>query len=204
LIVSINDRTPSRNPGPFRREWLDDGVRLTLCVVGGIAFGVLDRILAHGPAWALDVSNVASFWLAAAFVAGLATRSRPMGAVLGLSCLFGALAGYYGYMFTVEHVTSLRYLQWRASPWVLAAVVVGPVFGVLGVDWRVRRAPISVLALAAAFCLDGLGYAAIDGATDTANALVHLGMVTVGVVLAVSLLVLRRRRDLAPPPGRTP
>jgi hypothetical protein len=202
--VIADDRTPNPAPRPvFLEELLHDGVRLTLCVLGGIVFGVLDRILAHGPTWALDVSNVASFWLAAAFVAGLATRSRWMGAVLGLSCLMGALAGYYGYMFTVEHVQSLRYLQWRASPWVFAAMVVGPIFGVLGVDWRVRRAPVSVLALAAAFCLDGLGYALVKGAGDTPNALVHLSMVTVGLVLGATLLVLRRRRDIAPPsPGR--
>ena len=89
-------------------------IQLASSIVGGAAFGVLDRIISHGPNWALDLSNVAAFWLAAAFVAGMATTTRRVGALLGLLCLMTALVGYYGFMYAAEHVTSLGYLSWRA------------------------------------------------------------------------------------------
>jgi hypothetical protein len=169
-------------------------------LVGGLVFGILDRMLAHGPEWTLDLSNVACFWLAAAFLAGLTTRSHTAGALLGLLSLLAALVSYYGYMYTVEHVTSLRYLQWRASPWVVAALLVGPMFGALGTDWRVRRAPVAMMILAGAFCLDGLGYAAVEGGRDGLNTVVHLGVVMLGVLLGTAFLLARRRSPTSQPP----
>jgi hypothetical protein len=169
-------------------------------IVGGLFFGVIDRLTSLGPNWALDLSNVAAFWLAAAFVAGMSARTRAEGGVLGTLCLASALFGYYGYMYFGEHVRSIGYLQWRAAPWVAATIIVGPLFGALGEQWRWRRSSAALCALAAAFCLDGLGYAMWVGWRDPSNAIVHLAVVAIGLVLATTLLVRRRRTPSSTPP----
>lgn len=174
------------------RSLASELVIASAAVLGGALFGVLDRLAAHGPPWALDLSNVACFWLAAAFVAGMCVRSHVAGAALGLLCLVGALLGYYGSMFVWEHEYTVRYLEWRAAPWVVASAIVGPVFGALGAAWSAKRSIAPIVALAAAFWLDGIGYAALTGASDRGNLIVHSAVAAMGVALGVALVHSRR------------
>ncbi|HEY3943308.1 MAG TPA: DUF6518 family protein [Acidimicrobiales bacterium] len=181
---------------PSRTLWppaASDWLRVIAVTVGGAWFGLADRVVGQGPPWAFDLSNVAALWLAAAFAAGALSIRRPVGAALGLVCLLGALSGYYGFMYQVEHITSLHYLRWLATPWVLAACVVGPLFGALGADWRLRRSATAAIALPAAFCLEGLGYAAIRAGANVSDDVVHLALIGTGTVLGLALLGLRRR-----------
>jgi hypothetical protein len=164
-----------------------------VALAGGLCFGVVDRWLAHGPAWSLDISNVAALWLAVAFLAGMIGRTRVHGVVSGFVVLSGGLIGYYGSMFVIEHVTPISYLLHRASPWIVATIVVGPVFGWLGADWVMDRSRLAALTLASAFVVDGLAYLAIDGAKDQINVAVHLATALAGLGVGSTLLLWRRR-----------
>jgi Family of unknown function (DUF6518) len=158
----------------------------------GLCFGLVDRWMAHGPAWSLNVSNVAALWVAAAFLVGMTAPSRPRGAALGLVLLGAALTGYYGWIAVVERTASTLSLTQRAAPWIAASVVVGPVFGWLGSAWSAERSRLAALLVSSAFVIDGLAYVAIDGRDDQTNVLVHLAMAAVGVGLGSSLLLRRR------------
>jgi hypothetical protein len=170
-------------------------------LAGGLCFGVADRWLAHGPAWTLDVSNVAALWLAIAFVAGLSCSSPALGSISGFVAVQSALVGYYGWMFVFEHVTPASYLLVRAAPWAIATLVVGPLFGWLGCRWKVERSNVAVLALAAAFVIDCVGYVAIYGIHTWVNLVVHLAAALTGCLI-VSCGFLARRAT--PPAQRIP
>ena len=171
---------------------------LAATLIGGLVFGMADRWLSHGPAWSLDLSNVAAPWLALAFLAGMVWRSPALGSATGFVVMQSALVGYYGSMFVLEHVTPLSYLVARAAPWLLAAVAAGPVFGWLGSRWAVERSRVAVMALASAFLLDGLGFVALGGGHSGSNLAVHLATALAGVVIVGAEAGAPRAR----PPGR--
>jgi hypothetical protein len=168
---------------------------VALAIGGGFVFGVLDRVLAHGPPWALDLSNVGALWLVVAFLVGITAPTRSMGAVLGWLCLLAALAGYYGYLGVIEHTGPTTYIEHRAAPWVVASCVVGPLFGALGADWRHRRSWTAGMGLAGAVVADGIMFLVFAGNGSGHDSLVHGVVIAAGIVLALGVAISRHRQS---------
>lgn len=117
-----------------------------------VAFGVVDALL-----WGQGDSSSATFWLSnlsstyllLAFAAGLG-RSERHGAwtamLLGAVAPVTALAAFYIWQ-TAQHNMSRYQTVSAFERYAMAAVVVGPLFGLLGRRWSVCRAWYSAAAI---------------------------------------------------------
>lgn len=113
---------------------------VTLAIGLGVLLGVLSRLgdMLPGPlAWPF---NMASPWLAVAFLAGSLGRKLGWGAICGTLALVAAVGAYYGYMHFVENQANASYLRHVAAPWLAVAFLGGPLFGLAGVLWRTTGA----------------------------------------------------------------
>ncbi len=136
-----------------------------------------------GLEWAVRASGVSAPWLFVPFLAGMTQVERRRAGWLGLAATFAALTGYFAMTWSpLEgvslvhvrqatlagrhlHVTVITYgplqLPWHVvrligpqTPWVLGGIATGPLFGLLGSEWRLCRTWRSALAIAGAFCLE--------------------------------------------------
>jgi hypothetical protein len=139
-----------------------------VAVILGLAFGAGDQYLGTllwvGP-WTATAAQVSAPWLILPFVAGL-TQERPRrAAVLGLVVTVSALFGYFAMSYTPMeiHPWSLeRFTEGMVvvtttgynPAYILVGLVTGPLFGVLGQRWRVRRSWVSAALVAGALCLE--------------------------------------------------
>lgn len=168
---------------------------VVLALVFSVAFGAADQYLgslagsghAWAAGWSSDVSGLSAPWLVLPFIAGLTQRDPRRAALLGLSCTYAALVGYF--LMTDSSIENAHYSLANARGfWVtnglfaLGGLVTGPVFGWVGSRWRARRALLGALVLSGALCLEPLVRQVSASPIRFRN--VWLGEIAAGLVLA--------------------
>jgi hypothetical protein len=147
-------------------------VAYLLAAILGLAFGAGDQFLGSrtvtlGP-WAATAAQMSAPWLVLPFVIGT-TQERPRrAAVLGLVVTTSALLGYFAMTYSPVEIhpwTFHRFTTgmvavttrgWYNPVYILGGLVTGPLFGLLGQRWRVRRSWVSATLVAGALCLEPL------------------------------------------------
>ena len=139
-----------------------------VAVILGLAFGAGDQYLGTmlwlGP-WTATAAQVSAPWLLLPFVAGMTQERARRAAVLGLVVTVSALFGYFAMTYSPMevHPWSLgRFTQGMVAvtttgynpAYILVGLVTGPLFGLLGQRWRVRRSWVSAAIVAGALCLE--------------------------------------------------
>jgi hypothetical protein len=139
-----------------------------VAVILGLAFGAGDQYLGTmlwlGP-WTATAAQVSAPWLLLPFVAGMTQERARRAAVLGLVVTVSALLGYFAMTYSPMevHPWSLgRFTQGMVAvtttgynpAYILVGLVTGPLFGLLGQRWRVRRWWVSAAIVAGALCLE--------------------------------------------------
>jgi hypothetical protein len=146
-------------------------VAFFLAAIGGIAFGAADQYLgsrtAMFGAWASTAAQMSAPWLLLPFVAGMTQQRARRAALLGLVVTASALFGYFAMTYSpieihpwsvnrfttgMVAVTTTGYNPF----YILAGLVTGPVFGLLGQRWRVYRSWASAALVAGVLCLEPL------------------------------------------------
>ena len=151
---------------------------LVACLVFGA--GIQYLASRPGMQWAVRAGGLSAPWLLLPFLAGMTQLDRRRAGWLGLAATFTALLGYFGMTWSpfeavdlghVQHVTiagghlhvtnvALTPVQIASrmvgllaaqAPWLLGGIATGPLFGLLGNEWRLRRTWRSALAPAGAF-----------------------------------------------------
>jgi len=171
------------------RAWLVVGLLLLAS-----AFGAVDQYLgtSHLPGGlhpvAITISGLSAPWLLLAFCFGC-TQTRPwLGALIGLTAILAALAGYFALMwspFEGVHMTlaTMGHLVLSSQARnVVGGLVSGPVYGWLGQRWRVRRSPLSALLAASLLPLEPIALALAGRASGPPAA--YVAEVIAGVLLA--------------------
>ena len=173
---------------------------------------------ARVPGWGPDAAQLSAPWLVIAFIAGSTQKTPRRGALLGLAATVAALVGYG--LMTLSPAEGAQYTLGSAHgffisnlPAVVGGLVIGPLFGWFGQQWRTRRVIVGALVTAAALCFEPLArhiparieLALSDGrfaASPIGSHAVILAEVAAGLVLAAAVLVLARRaqqtRDSTP------
>jgi len=178
-----------------------------VAAVGGLAFGGVDqylgtvRFLALFGSWPSVVSGMSAPWLLLPFLVGCTQREPRRAMLLGLVATLAALLGYFALTLSpLEGVAVSRFptafvaLVREDRLWVVGGLIFGPLYGLLGQRWRVGRSRIGIGLVAGAFCLEPFVRQAL-GRLGTAGP-VWVAEVAAGAALAVTLVVLsRRRRD---------
>ena len=140
-----------------------------LATLLGLAFGAADQYLGTMlwlGGWTSTVAQVSAPWLVLAFVVGT-TQERPRKAMaLGLVVTAAALAGYFAMTYSpmeihpwslhrfTAGVVAVTTRGWYNPTYILAGLVTGPLFGLLGQRWRVRRWWVSAALVAGVLCLE--------------------------------------------------
>jgi hypothetical protein len=181
-----------------------------VAVILGLAFGAGDQYLGTllwiGP-WTATAAQVSAPWLILPFVAGLTQERSRRAAVLGLTVTVSALFGYFAMSYSPMevHPWSLeRFTRGMVAvtttgynpAYILVGLVTGPLFGLLGQRWRVRRSWVSAALVVGALCLEPAARWASGHLLPPApvwTVEVVSGAV-VGVVFAVSMANRRRAR----------
>jgi Family of unknown function (DUF6518) len=142
-----------------------------VAVVLGVSFGAADQYLGGMSwlgLWASTAAQMSAPWLVLPFVIG-STQERPRrAAVLGLVVTASALLGYYAMTYSpmeihpwsfnrfIAGMVAVTTRGWYNPLYILGGLVTGPLFGLLGQRWRVRRSWVSATAVAGALCLEPL------------------------------------------------
>jgi len=171
-------------------------VAFLFAAIVGLVFGAADQYLGSMlwlGSWTATAAQVSAPWLILPFAAGM-TQWRPrraaaLGLVVTLSALFGYWAMTYSPMeihpwtfhrFTAELV-AVTTRGWYNPLVILGGLVMGPLFGLLGQRWRVRRSVLSATVIAGALCLEPAARWAAGHLMP--SALVWTVEVTSGVIL---------------------
>ncbi|MFL6124602.1 DUF6518 family protein [Actinophytocola sp.] len=177
--------------------------------VGGAVYGLLTSLIPspQGTA-AFWISNLSSPWLVLAFLAGWSQRSWLWAAVAGVLADVFAVSGFY-FQFLVydEHggyrgytppplLTLIRsnlsgWLHFVA-PWLLAALVAGIAYGLLGRWWGARRSVVAGIAVTVPFVFEPLAWFAYYGFWR-GPAVLWFGEALVGVGLSLLVIAVLRR-----------
>lgn len=142
-----------------------------VAVVLGLAFGAADQQLGTltaelGP-WTSTAAQVSAPWLVLPFLIGMTQQRARRAAVIGLVVTASALLGYFATTYSpIEiHPWSLdRFTSGMVAVtttgynpfYIVGGLVTGPLFGLLGQRWRVRRSWVSAAIVAGALCLEPL------------------------------------------------
>jgi hypothetical protein len=142
-----------------------------LAALLGLAFGAADQQLGIltaelGP-WSSTAAQVSAPWLVLPFLIGVTQQRTRRAAMLGLVVTASALLGYFAMTYSpIEiHPWSFdRFISGMVAVttsgynpfYILSGLVTGPIFGLLGQRWRVRRSWFSAAIVAGAFCLEPL------------------------------------------------
>jgi hypothetical protein len=147
-----------------------------IAAILGLAFGAADQYLGSmswlGP-WASTAAQMSAPWLVLPFLVGSAQQRARRAAMLGLVVTLSALLGYFAMIYSPMEVhpwTLGRFTSGMIAVttrgaynavWILGGLVTGPVFGLLGERWRVRRSWVSAALVAGALCLEPLARSAV-------------------------------------------
>jgi hypothetical protein len=183
-----------------------------VAVIAGLAFGVADQYLGSRSAalgsWAATTAQVSAPWLVLPFVVGMTQERARRAMAFGLVATASALVGYFAMTYSpMEGVPVDRFLPGVAAvattgynpAYILGGLVTGPVFGLLGQRWRVRRSWLSAAFVAGALCLEPAARWATGQLSSPAS--VWRVEVTVGVVAAIvfgAALLASRRATVEP------
>jgi hypothetical protein len=184
-------------------------VTFLVAVVIGVAFGGADQYLGSLAAvpWASSVSLLSAPWLVLPFVFGCTQRIPRRAVAIGLLVTFSALLGY-GIM-TLSPIEGVHVGQnphaivalFRSEAKLLVGgMVTGPLYGLLGQRWRVRRAWMSAALVAGAVCFEPL-VDRVVGQFPTPS-LVPISEFALGMVMAAGFVlvgVISRRRSEGTP-----
>jgi hypothetical protein len=169
-----------------------------VAVAVGIGFGAGDQYLgslATAGLWTVSLSQLSAPWLLLPFVFGCSQLRLNRAALIGLVATVAGLFGYFLMTlgpFDAGHA-SLNLHAARgvltSNAWVIAGgLVTGPFYGLLGQRWRTRRAWVSAILVAGAFCLEPLAETAANRTFPGASTVWPLEVV-VGLLLAAYFLV---------------
>jgi hypothetical protein len=190
-----------------------------VAVILGVAFGAADQYLGSmswlGP-WASTAAQMSAPWLVLPFVIGSTQERARKAAVLGLVVTASALLGYFAMTYSPMEVHPWSFDRFTAGMvalstkggynplYILGGLVTGPLFGLLGQSWRVRRSWVSAAAVAGALCLEPVARWAAGQLIPPA--LVWTAEVASGVILASLFAIILRRTvvlgDRVSPSGR--
>jgi hypothetical protein len=142
-----------------------------LAVLLGLVFGAADQQLGTltaelGP-WTSTAAQMSAPWLVLPFLLGLTQPDARRAAVLGLVVTASALLGYFAMTYspleihpwTLDRFTSgmVAVTTSGYNPlYILGGLVTGPLFGLLGQRWRLRRSWVSAAIVTGALCLEPL------------------------------------------------
>jgi hypothetical protein len=189
-----------------------------VAIAVGVVFGGGDQYLgtltsftALG-SWTIAVSGMSAPWLVLPFVFGW-SQVRPRRAMLlGLVATQAALVGYIVMTLspvegvaTGEFPAALRAMLLNGGvhganvTWVVAGLITGPLYGLLGQRLRVRRSWISVALVTGALCLEPLARHAV-GRLPPPGVVWEIE-VAAGVAAAACFATAMLARRRAGPPG---
>jgi uncharacterized protein DUF6518 len=142
-----------------------------LAAVLGLAFGAADQQLGtltaeFGP-WTSTAAQVSAPWLVLPFLVGMTRQRARRAAVLGLVVTASALLGYFATTYSPIEIHPWSFDRFTSGMvavtttgynpfYILSGLVTGPLFGLLGQRWRVRRSWVSAAIVAGALCLEPL------------------------------------------------
>jgi hypothetical protein len=138
----------------------------------GLAFGAGDQFLGSRSIslglWASTAAQMSAPWVILPFVLGVTQLNARRAALLGLVVTVSALFGYFAMTYSpieihpwsVERFTTgmvaITIRERYNALYILGGLVTGPLFGLLGQRWRVRRSWVSAALVAGALCLEPL------------------------------------------------
>ena len=174
----------------------------------GLAFGAADQYLGSMSwlgLWASTAAQMSAPWLVLPFLAGVTQERARRAAVLGLVATASALVGYFAMTYSPMEVHPWSFERFASGVvavstsgynplFIVGGLVTGPVFGLLGQRWRVRRSWVSAALLAGALCLEPLarwGVGQLMPPTPVWTAEVVVGAV-VAALFAYALIAWRR------------
>jgi DNA-binding beta-propeller fold protein YncE len=129
-------------------------------LVAAAAFGAVEqRARAEYPGFVTALGGMSAPWLALPFLAGASRASRRGALVLGFAVVLVAVVGFLAVSAgLVQTFTSgpsaVLWAMLGQLPWLLGAVVSGPVYALLGYRWRVTRSWVVALAVTAPVMLE--------------------------------------------------
>lgn len=186
-----------------------------VALAAGFVFGAADQYLGSRSAlgaWAAVVSLVSAPWLLIGFVGGLTQSVARKAMIVAVLVTVPALLGYFTMTCSpMEGVAAARFPQCLSTVartgynplWILGAVLLAPLYGLLGHRWRVARSWTSAAVVAGTLCLEPLAHLSFDPWMLSAAPVVWWAEVTLGLVLAAVLargIVMARRAGGASPP----
>jgi len=183
-------------------------VTFLVAVAVGIAFGAGDQYvgsLATQGLWTVSLSQLSAPWLLLPFAFGCTQMRASRAALIGLVATVAGLFGYFLMTmgrfdggFAGLSLRAARGLLLSNALIIAGGLLTGPFYGFLGQRWRSRRAWVSAVLVAGAFCLEPVAETAAHRRFPGAPTVWPLEVVT-GLVLAACFLVTamayRRSRD---------
>ncbi len=142
-----------------------------LAAILGFAFGAADQYLGSMSwlgLWASTAAQMSAPWLVLPFLVGVTQQRARRAAVLGLVVTASALLGYFAMTYSPMEIhpwtfdrftagmVAVTTRGWYNPLYILGGLVTGPLFGLLGQRWRVRRSWVSAALVAGALCLEPL------------------------------------------------
>jgi hypothetical protein len=143
------------------------GMAFLLATLAGLAYGGADQYLGSlRPmvllgSWTPTVSQMSAPWLLLPFMLGATQIHVRRAMVLGFVTTQAALLGYFAMTLSpIEGVAPASVpagavaLLSENAVYVVGGLVTGPLYGLLGQRWRVRRWWVSAVLVAGALCLE--------------------------------------------------
>jgi hypothetical protein len=169
-----------------------------LAALLGLAFGAADQQLGTltaelGP-WTSTAAQMSAPWLVLPFVMGLTQQRSRRAAVLGLVVTASALVGYFAMTYSPVEIHPWTFDRFTTgfvavtttgyNPlYIFGGLVTGPLFGLLGHRWRLRRSWVSAAMVTGVLCLEPLARFAAGQLMPPAP--VWVAEVALGAVVAV-------------------
>jgi len=180
-----------------------------LAALSGLAFGAGDQQLGTltaelGP-WTSTVAQMSAPWLVLPFAIGLTQQAARRAALLGLVVTASALVGYFAMTYSPVEIHPWTFDRFTSgfvavttsgyNPlYILGGLMTGPLFGLLGQRWRLRRSWVSAAMVTGALCLEPVARWAAGQLMPPAPVwAVEVALGAVVAVLFASALMSQRR-----------
>ena len=146
-----------------------------LAALLGLAFGAADQQLgtltAELGSWTSTAAQMSAPWLVLPFLVGTSQQDARRAAVLGLVVTASALVGYFAMTYSPLEIHPWTFDRFTSgfvavttsgyNPlYILGGLVTGPLFGLLGQRWRLRRSWVSAAIVTGALWLEPLARSA--------------------------------------------